>query len=97
MIALLIMFQVCPNCDVKVPDENGLFSSSASLELHLYYTHFSGGKLLLRCLAQIPDVYEESTQLLVGNLGSPTYQRGIQYNTDLLNPYLQIHKNFNFG
>lgn len=72
----LCFLQVCPNCEVTVPIANGLFGSSASLELHLYHSHFNGGRLLLRCLAQIQEIYEESTELLVGNLGSPTYEKG---------------------
>lgn len=47
-----------------------------SLELALFAPSFSGGRLSLRCVAQVADLYLQETELALSNPKDPVPERG---------------------
>lgn len=63
---------VCEKCVLrKHPTGSELFSSSVSLELPLFPSHFHNGRLTLKCLAEIGDLYRREVELSLYNVNQP--------------------------
>lgn len=72
------IFQVCEKCKtVKHPSQE-LWWSHMSLVLPLFSNHFSGGRLVLQCVAQVADLYQQDTELVLYSERDPVPERGEQ-------------------
>ncbi|XP_017772287.1 PREDICTED: uncharacterized protein LOC108559490 isoform X2 [Nicrophorus vespilloides] len=66
---------VCEKCETRKHVSQDLFWSDLSLELPLFPSHFSGGRLILRCVAQVADMYQQDTELRLDNAKDPVPER----------------------
>ncbi|CAH1112918.1 unnamed protein product [Psylliodes chrysocephalus] len=55
--------------------------SDLSLVIRLYEEHFSGGRLVLRCVADVENVYHEEAVLKLGSVREPVPERVSAQNT----------------
>lgn len=51
--------------------------SDLSLELPLSEVHFNGGRLILRCEAQVADMYQEFAELRLDSARDPVPEKGM--------------------
>lgn len=55
-----------------------LFWSDLYMELTLQPHHYTGGRLILKCLAEVNSLYQESVEVQLGpRAGDPIPERGI--------------------
>lgn len=72
---LLNNIKVCDRCMTRKHLTQELFQSDLSLELPLFPLHFSTGRLVLRCVAQIGDLYQQHTELRLDKHKEPVPQQ----------------------
>lgn len=68
--------QVCERCTtIKIP-HNDLFETESYLDLPLTASHYRNGRLTLKCVAQIGDLYQQDTDITFTNVKDPIPARG---------------------
>ncbi|XP_030748220.1 uncharacterized protein LOC115876549 [Sitophilus oryzae] len=73
---------VCERCVTRKKPSRELFTSESHLEMVLYPTHFHNGRLTLKCVAQIGDLYQEDTDITFTNVKDPIPARVTQTTSD---------------
>lgn len=69
-------FQVCKQCETGKHASGELWWSELSLALPLFAKHFSTGRLVLRCTAQVADMYQQHTEVVLYDESGPVPERG---------------------
>ncbi|XP_060517763.1 uncharacterized protein LOC132696769 isoform X2 [Cylas formicarius] len=80
---------VCEKCVTYKHPFKELFWSESSLELPLFPSHFHNGRLTLKCVAQIGDLYQQDTDITFTNVKDPIPARVTQNSSS--NRILHIH------
>lgn len=75
-IQLLLFFQVCEKCETIKHAEQELWWSHVSLEIPLFSNHFNGGRLALRCIAEVETLYQEGIERILYSEKDPIPERG---------------------
>ncbi|XP_022919718.1 uncharacterized protein [Onthophagus taurus] len=66
---------VCEKCETRKYPVDDLFWSEISLQLPLFPSHFLEGRLVLRCVAAISDIYQTHTEMRLDNTKDPIPER----------------------
>ncbi|KAF7283572.1 hypothetical protein GWI33_023364 [Rhynchophorus ferrugineus] len=69
---------VCEKCSTRKHPSRELFRSESFLEMILYPSHFHNGRLTLKCVAQIGDLYQQDTDVTFTNVKDPIPARVTQ-------------------
>ncbi|XP_076255443.1 uncharacterized protein LOC143193247 isoform X2 [Rhynchophorus ferrugineus] len=69
---------VCEKCSTRKHPSRELFRSESFLEMILYPSHFHNGRLTLKCVAQIRDLYQQDTDVTFTNVKDPIPARVTQ-------------------
>lgn len=69
-------FQVCEKCETVKHAEQELWWSHVSLEIPLFSNHFNGGRLALRCIAEVETLYQEGIERILYSEKDPIPERG---------------------
>ncbi|XP_050515487.1 uncharacterized protein LOC126890525 [Diabrotica virgifera virgifera] len=64
--------------------------SDLSLEIRLYEEHFNDGRLILRCVADIEEIYHVEAVLKLGSVRDPVPERVSAYNRSVSTASLQL-------
>lgn len=72
----VLNLQVCEKCKTRTHLSRDLWWSELSLELPLYASHFSTGRLTLRCVAQVDDLYQQDVEVRLDKFKDPVPERG---------------------
>ncbi|XP_066138486.1 uncharacterized protein [Euwallacea fornicatus] len=69
---------VCEKCETRKYPHKDLFSTESFLELRLSSSHYLNGRLTLKCVAQIADLYQQDTDIILSNVKDPIPARVTQ-------------------
>lgn len=82
---------VCEKCTTRKLPAQELFKTESFLELPLFPSHFHNGRLTLKCVAQIGDLYQQDTDVTFSNVKDPIPARVTQTST---NDVCQRHSSY---
>ncbi|KAK9871082.1 hypothetical protein WA026_011364 [Henosepilachna vigintioctopunctata] len=69
---------VCEKCTTKKRPAQELLYSENFLELPLFPSHFQNGRLTLKCVAEIGNLYQQNVELNLYNVNDPIPARVMQ-------------------
>ncbi|XP_050309418.1 uncharacterized protein LOC126745567 [Anthonomus grandis grandis] len=69
---------VCERCTTYKRPQKDLFRSESSIEIRVFSSHFHNGRITLKCVAQIGDLYQQDTEITFNNVKDPVPARVTQ-------------------
>lgn len=73
---------MCEKCELRKHFDGDLRWTDSALELPLFPSHFHNGRLTLKCVAQISDLYQQDTEITFDNVKDPVPARGKYYHLE---------------